>query len=226
MVYLLFSFACVEYFDQRPENYLGELETWEKAENALKEALDEFGKPWQVFYKSFILALYSLRYCFKHMFIILIRANSKWTPRSRVFLSCFKFNHRFTRQQIPILFSLTWHFSFQTPIIFSMECDICQAEYIFAYILSKTLQLNEGDGAFCGPKIDISVSDALSRNFQCATLQVYTVQLDLNSHNSVLDNFSIDSLMNVVAFSLTSSFLIVLNWNTQLRMKPKLRDLL
>lgn len=96
----------------------------------------------------------------------------------------------------------------------------------FAYILSKTLQLNEGDGAFCGPKIDISVSDALSRNFQCATLQVYTVQLDLNSHNSVLDNFSTDSLMNVVAFSLTSSFLIDLNWNTQLRMKPKLRDLL
>ena len=36
----------------------------------------------------------------------------------------------------------------------------------------QTLQLNEGDGAFYGPKIDISVSDALSRKFQCATLQV------------------------------------------------------
>ncbi|XP_073225548.1 threonine--tRNA ligase, mitochondrial 1-like [Cicer arietinum] len=41
------------------------------------------------------------------------------------------------------------------------------------YILNKTLlQLNEGDGAFYGPKIDISVSDALSRKFQCGTLQL------------------------------------------------------
>ncbi|KAI3899749.1 hypothetical protein MKW92_040424 [Papaver armeniacum] len=30
----------------------------------------------------------------------------------------------------------------------------------------------EGDGAFYGPKIDISVSDALKRKFQCATLQL------------------------------------------------------
>ncbi|CAI0463103.1 unnamed protein product, partial [Linum tenue] len=34
------------------------------------------------------------------------------------------------------------------------------------------LQINEGDGAFYGPKIDISVSDALNRKFQCATLQL------------------------------------------------------
>lgn len=34
------------------------------------------------------------------------------------------------------------------------------------------VQINEGDGAFYGPKIDISVSDALKRKFQCATLQV------------------------------------------------------
>lgn len=33
---------------QRPEKYLGDLETWEKAEAALTEALNEFGKPWQV----------------------------------------------------------------------------------------------------------------------------------------------------------------------------------
>lgn len=39
------------------------------------------------------------------------------------------------------------------------------------------VQLNEGDGAFYGPKIDISVSDALNRKFQCATLQVYHVYL-------------------------------------------------
>lgn len=33
---------------QRPEKYLGDLATWEKAEASLTEALNEFGKPWQV----------------------------------------------------------------------------------------------------------------------------------------------------------------------------------
>ena len=41
-----------------------------------------------------------------------------------------------------------------------------------AYISCLVPQINEGDGAFYGPKIDISVSDALNRKFQCATLQV------------------------------------------------------
>ncbi|XP_004489863.1 threonine--tRNA ligase, mitochondrial 1 [Cicer arietinum] len=78
-VYQIFGFTYELKLSTRPEKYLGDIETWEKAENSLKEALDEFGKPWQ---------------------------------------------------------------------------------------------LNEGDGAFYGPKIDISVSDALSRKFQCATLQL------------------------------------------------------
>ncbi|RVW47196.1 Threonine--tRNA ligase, mitochondrial 1 [Vitis vinifera] len=69
--------ACVN--TKRPEKYLGDLETWEKAEAALTEALNQSGKPWEI---------------------------------------------------------------------------------------------DEGDGAFYGPKIDISVSDALSRKFQCATLQL------------------------------------------------------
>ena len=33
-------------------------------------------------------------------------------------------------------------------------------------------QLNEADGAFYGPKIDITVFDALRRKFQCATVQL------------------------------------------------------
>ena len=33
-------------------------------------------------------------------------------------------------------------------------------------------QLNEADGAFYGPKIDITVFDALRRKFQCATIQL------------------------------------------------------
>ncbi|XP_058776552.1 threonine--tRNA ligase, mitochondrial 1-like [Vicia villosa] len=78
-VYQIFGFTYELKLSTRPENKLGDDATWDRAESALKEALDEFGKPWQ---------------------------------------------------------------------------------------------LNEGDGAFYGPKIDISVSDALSRKFQCATLQL------------------------------------------------------
>ncbi|XP_073953511.1 threonine--tRNA ligase 1, cytoplasmic-like [Choristoneura fumiferana] len=33
-------------------------------------------------------------------------------------------------------------------------------------------QLNEGDGAFYGPKIDITIQDALRRSHQCATIQL------------------------------------------------------
>lgn len=32
--------------------------------------------------------------------------------------------------------------------------------------------INPGDGAFYGPKIDITISDALRRSFQCATIQL------------------------------------------------------
>ncbi|XP_034196886.1 threonine--tRNA ligase, mitochondrial 1-like isoform X2 [Prunus dulcis] len=69
----------VRRFQQMPESHMGDLATWKKAEAALKEALIEFGKPWEV---------------------------------------------------------------------------------------------NEGDGAFYGPKIDITVSDALNRDHQLATLQL------------------------------------------------------
>ncbi len=32
--------------------------------------------------------------------------------------------------------------------------------------------INEGDGAFYGPKIDVKLKDALGRKWQCATIQV------------------------------------------------------
>lgn len=67
----------------RPEKYLGDIETWDVAENKLKEALDKFAAA----------------------------GNGQW-------------------------------------------------------------ELNEGDGAFYGPKIDIVLSDALKRDFQCATIQL------------------------------------------------------
>ncbi|KAJ4952590.1 hypothetical protein NE237_029422 [Protea cynaroides] len=77
--YDIFGFTFELELSTRPEKYLGDIETWELAEKALTEALNEFGRPWQI---------------------------------------------------------------------------------------------NEGDGAFYGPKIDISVFDALKRKFQCATLQL------------------------------------------------------
>ncbi len=38
--------------------------------------------------------------------------------------------------------------------------------------LEINYQLNEGDGAFYGPKIDFHIKDALNRNHQCATIQL------------------------------------------------------
>ncbi|CAB4289846.1 unnamed protein product [Prunus armeniaca] len=77
--YNIFGFTFKLKLSTMPESHMGDLATWKKAEAALKEALIEFGKPWEV---------------------------------------------------------------------------------------------NEGDGAFYGPKIDITVSDALSRDHQLATLQL------------------------------------------------------
>ncbi|KAI5313896.1 hypothetical protein L3X38_043072 [Prunus dulcis] len=77
--YNIFGFTFILKLSTMPESHMGDLATWKKAEAALKEALIEFGKPWEV---------------------------------------------------------------------------------------------NEGDGAFYGPKIDITVSDALNRDHQLATLQL------------------------------------------------------
>ena len=38
--------------------------------------------------------------------------------------------------------------------------------------LEMKYQLNEGDGAFYGPKIDFHIKDALKRSHQCATIQL------------------------------------------------------
>ncbi len=78
-VYEVFGLTYEMKLSTRPEGYLGELETWNKAEAALEAALNGTGKEWK---------------------------------------------------------------------------------------------LNPGDGAFYGPKIDITVFDALKRRFQCATVQL------------------------------------------------------
>lgn len=78
-VYGIFGFTFELKLSTRPEKFLGDVETWNKAEKQLEEALNEFGQ--------------------------------KWT-------------------------------------------------------------LNPGDGAFYGPKIDITIQDALRRSHQCATIQL------------------------------------------------------
>lgn len=78
-IYGIFGFSFELKLSTRPEKYLGEIETWNKAEKQLEEALNEFGQKWS---------------------------------------------------------------------------------------------LNPGDGAFYGPKIDITIQDALRRSHQCATIQL------------------------------------------------------
>ncbi|OQO08159.1 hypothetical protein B0A48_06953 [Cryoendolithus antarcticus] len=82
-VYGLFGFTFKMKLSTRPDNHLGDVETWDRAEAKLNVALDEFKA----------------------------ETGTQW-------------------------------------------------------------ELNPGDGAFYGPKIDITISDALKREFQCATIQL------------------------------------------------------
>lgn len=78
-VYGIFGFTFELKLSTRPEKFLGEIETWNRAESQLEQALNSFGYPWKV---------------------------------------------------------------------------------------------DPGDGAFYGPKIDITIRDALQRAHQCATIQL------------------------------------------------------
>ncbi|VVA92999.1 unnamed protein product [Arabis nemorensis] len=90
-VYTKFGLTYELKLSTRPEKYLGDLETWDRAEKDLEEAIKDFGK-----------SLLSM--------------------------------HPFLTVMFPAV--------------------------------------NEGDGAFYGPKIDITVSDSMKRKLQCATLQL------------------------------------------------------
>ena len=47
-IYSVFGFEFSLELSTRPENYLGTIEMWDDAENGLKNALDQFGKPWKL----------------------------------------------------------------------------------------------------------------------------------------------------------------------------------
>ena len=38
--------------------------------------------------------------------------------------------------------------------------------------MGKTFVINEGDGAFYGPKLDFHLADSLGRTWQCGTIQL------------------------------------------------------
>ncbi|CCX13698.1 hypothetical protein FPQ18DRAFT_376845 [Pyronema domesticum] len=52
------------------------------------------------------------------------------------------------------------------------EAQLQEALEEFAAAGGSEWELNPGDGAFYGPKIDITISDALKREHQCATIQL------------------------------------------------------
>ena len=52
------------------------------------------------------------------------------------------------------------------------EAQLTKALDLFSADGNSKWELNPGDGAFYGPKIDITISDALKRDFQCATIQL------------------------------------------------------
>jgi len=65
-----------------------------------------------------------------------------------------------------------------------------RAESILQEVLAKrgfSYQINQGEGAFYGPKIDVTLKDALGRQWQCATIQLdYSLpkRFDVNYRNS------------------------------------------
>lgn len=80
-------------------------------------------------------------------------------------------------EQIYQVFGFEYKIEFSTRPEDSMGSDELweQAEQALQNVLEKSgieYTLNEGDGAFYGPKIDFHILDALKRSWQCATIQL------------------------------------------------------
>jgi threonyl-tRNA synthetase len=76
-------------------------------------------------------------------------------------------------------FGVTYRAEFSTrPDDFMGDIEVWnRAETAIKNILDKTYgeggyEINEGDGAFYGPKIDLQIKDALGREWQCGTVQL------------------------------------------------------
>ena len=81
--------------------------------------------------------------------------------------------------EIADIFGVTYRAELSTrPEDFMGDIEVWnRAEAALKKILTKTygeggFEINEGDGAFYGPKIDLQIKDALGREWQCGTVQL------------------------------------------------------
>ncbi len=90
--------------------------------------------------------------------------------------------------------------------------DWDRSEKILEEVLKKkkfNYRVNEGDGAFYGPKIDIKLTDALGRQWQCATVQLdYNIpkRFDLTYRSSNGKNERVVMVHRVILGSLERFF--------------------
>jgi len=98
-----------------------------------------------------------------------------------------------------------------------------RAEGVIAEVLdgfkAKTGQewkINPGDGAFYGPKIDIHISDALGRSFQCATIQLdFQLPIRFNlEYVDAKDSFSRPVIIHRAIFGSLERFIAILTEHT------------
>ncbi|XP_071728791.1 uncharacterized protein [Rutidosis leptorrhynchoides] len=59
-VYDKLGFTCELMLSKRPEKYFGDMETWDKAEKAFEDALNEFGHTWQMKYRQSVIDVFGL----------------------------------------------------------------------------------------------------------------------------------------------------------------------
>lgn len=83
-------------------------------------------------------------------------------------------------EKIYSVFGLTYHLELSTRPLKSIGSDeaweVATKGLIDALkAVGKEYKINDGDGAFYGPKIDIHIKDAIGRTWQCGT-----IQLDMN----------------------------------------------
>lgn len=81
-IYGIFGFTFKLELSTRPENYLGELATWEKAESQLEEALNKFNMPWEINPGDGAFYGPKVRHRWDEPFVLKIRSMSRFLTHS------------------------------------------------------------------------------------------------------------------------------------------------
>jgi len=136
-VYRLFGFSFRAKLSTRPETYVGELATWQRAEAALATSLRQF----------------------------LSAAPPQQQPGDADAAAASEHSHAVSGEQ-PVSAVAG------TPAAVAAAAG---ADAAAPGLAAVEFEVDEGGGAFYGPKIDVFVRDAIGREHQCAT-----VQLDFN----------------------------------------------